>query len=219
MKKVLLYSGGWDSYCASFIYPEAKKLYVNLHTPYSDMEMKNLPDDVEIQDINLQKYCLSDGAHIPQRNAILALIGAASVMPEAEQDGDTDIEIYICGVAEDLNVSSPDKSPEYFKLLSELASSFVFYGKKYNITVKGFFNDDKISLWEKAGKPNMRNIVSCYDGNNCGKCLACKRRLLYLNYLYPKEYKINKSSIIKELQSYKWIINKKIIQQEENNDY
>lgn len=215
MKRVLLYSGGWDSYCASFILPDAKKLYVNLHTPYSDMEMKNLPDGVEIQDINLQKYCLSDGAHIPQRNAILALIGAASVMQEAEQDNDTEIEVYICGVAEDLNASAPDKSPEYFALLSQLASNFIFYGKKYNITIKGFFDDDKISLWEKAGKPNMRNIVSCYDGNNCGKCLACKRRLLYLNYLYPKEYKIDKSSIIKELQSYEWIINKKIIQQEE----
>ena len=39
MKQVLLYSGGWDSYCASFIYPQAKKIYVNLHTPYSDIEM------------------------------------------------------------------------------------------------------------------------------------------------------------------------------------
>ena len=211
MKRVLLYSGGWDSFCASKIYPDAKKIYVNLHTPYSEIEMKNLPEDVEIQDINLQKYALSDGVHICQRNAILALIASASVMPEAEKDGDTDIEIYICGVKEDLNASAPDKSPEYFELLSKLASSFSFYGKGYNITVKGFFDDDKISLWEKAGKPDMRNIISCYDGNNCGKCLACKRRLLYLSYLYPDEYKVDKEAIVKELLSKEWVINKRIL--------
>ena len=211
MKRVLLYSGGWDSYCASKIYPDAKKIYVNLHTPYSEKELKSLPSDVEIQDIDLQRYCLSDGAHIAQRNAILALIGSASVMPIAEKDGDTDIEVYICGVSEDLNVSAPDKSPEYFELLSKLASKFVFYGQGYNITVKGFFEYDKISLWEKAGKPDMRNIVSCYEGNNCGKCIACKRRMLYLDYLYPGEYDIDRKAIIKELQEKDWIINKRIL--------
>lgn len=211
MKRVLLYSGGWDSYCASKIFPDAKKIYVNLHTPYSESEMKNLPNDVEIQDVDLQRYALSDGAHIAQRNAILALIAAASVMPQAEIDGDTDIEIYICGVKEDLNASAPDKSPEYFELLSRLASSFSFYGKGYNIKVIGFFGYGKIDLWEKAGKPDMRNIISCYTGNNYGKCLTCKRRLIYLDYLYPNEYHINREEYIKEILSNEWILDKRIL--------
>ena len=213
MKKVLLYSGGWDSYCASFIHPDAKKLYVNLHTPYSEIEMRNLPSDVEIQDLNLQKYVMSNGYHIPQRNAILALIGAASIMPEAQREKDYNINIYICGVSED--ESAPDKNPLYFKKISDLASAFDIIGRdidgKWNIQVKGFNNLDKISLWEKAGKPNMRNIISCHTGNNCGHCLDCKRRLLYLNYIYPNEYKINKIQFINDLLKENWMISEKII--------
>lgn len=213
MKKVLLYSGGWDSYCASFIYPTAKKLYVNLHTPYSNVEMKNLPSDVEIQDLNLQKYVMNNGYHIPQRNAILALIGAASIMPEAQQEKDYNIEVYICGVQEDEN--APDKNFSYFKKVSDLASAFDPTGRdidgKWNIQIKGFNDFDKISLWEQAKKPDMRNIISCHTGNNCGHCLDCKRRLLYLDYIYPNEYKIDKTQFINELLKENWIISKRIL--------
>lgn len=214
MNRVILYSGGWDSYCAAHIYPDAKKLYVNLHTPYSEIEMKNLPKDVEIQDLNLQKYVMANGYHIPQRNAILALIGIASIMPEAQKKHDYDIEAYICGVSEDAN--APDKNEEYFNKISLLASSFDLAGRdidgKWNIKVKGFSKYNKISLWEHAGKPNMRNVISCHTGNNCGKCLDCKRRLLYLNYIYPNEYLIDKEKFIKELQDEQWIIDKQILE-------
>lgn len=203
-----MYSGGWDSYCASNLFPDAKKIYINFHTPYTEAEIKNLPKDVEIQDVNLYQYVLADGYHIPQRNAIMALIGAASIMPQAEADNDYDIEIYICGMKEDQ--TAPDKCPSYFELLSKLASAFDLSGK-YHITVKGFFDDDKITLWEKSGKPDMRNVISCYTGDNCGNCLACKRRLLYLDYLYPGEYDINALEIINELQSEDWIVDDKIL--------
>lgn len=216
MKQVLLYSGGWDSYCASFIYPQAKKIYVNLHTPYSDIEMQHLPSDVEIQDLNLQKYVMANGYHIPQRNAILALIGIASIMPQAQKEHDYNIEAYICGVSEDIN--APDKNAEYFQKISMLASSFDTAGRdiqgKWNIQVKGFPEYNKIALWEKAGKPNMRQVISCHTGNNCGHCLDCKRRLLYLDYIYPNEYNIDKSAFIKELQDNQWIIDPLILSKE-----
>lgn len=216
MKQVLLYSGGWDSYCASFIYPQAKKIYVNLHTPYSNIEMQHLPSDVEIQDLNLQKYVMANGYHIPQRNAILALIGIASVMPQAQKEHDYNIEAYICGVSEDIN--APDKNAEYFQKISTLASSFDTAGRdiqgKWNIQVKGFPEYNKITLWEKAGKPNMRQVISCHTGNNCGHCLDCKRRLLYLDYIYPNEYNIDKPAFIKELQDNQWIVDPLILSKE-----
>lgn len=217
MKRVLLYSGGWDSFCASKIYPDAKKVYVNLHTPYSETEIKNLPKEVEIQDIDLQKYAMLNGYHIPQRNAILALIGIASIMREAQAEHDYDIEAYICGVKEDEN--SPDKNQDYFDKLSALASAFDTAGRdidgRWNIQVKGFPNDSKIDLWEKAGKPDMRNVISCHTGNNCGKCFDCKRRLLYLNHIYPGEYNIDKHQFIKELIQEGWMIDKEIMEETE----
>ena len=215
MKKVLMYSGGWDSYCASFIHPDAKKLYINFHTPYSEIEMKNLPADVEIQDVDLQRYALADGYHIPQRNVIMALIAAASVMPDAERDLDPEIEVYICGVKED--ATAPDKSPYYFSCLSLLASMFGTNGNRFNVNVKGFFDYDKITMWEMAGKPDMRNIISCYKGENCGKCLACKRRLLYLDHIYPGEYDIDSKAIIRELEENDWIVNERILARERQN--
>jgi len=75
--RVLLYSGGWDSTAASYIYNDALKLYVDLSSPYSTSEMNNLPDDVKIISLDLFQFVLADGYHVPQRNAILALIGAA----------------------------------------------------------------------------------------------------------------------------------------------
>lgn len=217
MKKVLMYSGGWDSFCAAKIHPDAKKIYVNLHTPYSEVEIKHLPPDVEVLDLNLQKFVLLNGFHIPQRNAILALLGVASVMKEAEIDKDYKITVYLCGVKEDK--TAPDKNPEYFRKLSDLASSFTsqkIQGKTINwkINVEGFFEDDKISLWKKAGKPDMRNVISCHTGDNCGKCLDCKRRLLYLNYLYPDEFKIDKQAFINELKENGWLINEQIYKEQ-----
>lgn len=209
MKRILMYSGGWDSTCASHLYPDAEKIYVDLHSKYSEVEKVNLPKGVRILDLDLCQFTLPDGYHVPQRNAILALLGAAVAM----KDGEKDIEVYICGMKEDL--TAPDKNPEYFKLLSQLASAFDPTGE-YHIEIKGFFDDDKISLWEKAGKPDIRDVISCYTGNNCGKCFACKRRLLYLDYIYPGEYQIDGKAYISELEQEGWIVDERIKAKWEN---
>jgi len=139
--RVLLYSGGWDSTAASYIYNDALKLYVDLSSPYSTSEMNNLPDDVKIISLDLFQFVLADGYHVPQRNAILALIGAAYGMSMNTKN----VEVIICGMKGD--ITAPDKNPEYFKQLSEMASAFDTSGD-YSIEVKGFFDDDKTSIWE-----------------------------------------------------------------------
>lgn len=208
--EILLYSGGWDSTCASYIYPNAKKLYIDLKTPYSKVEIKNLPPDVKIIELNLQEFVMQNGHHIAQRNAILALIAVNYGMTFRKKN----IKIIIAGMKEDVNMS--DKNPQYFEKLSEFIN--LFYNLEsnqseyYNVEVVGFFEDDKISLWEKAGKPNMRNVVSCYSENgSCEKCLDCYRRLLLLDYIYPSEYKINKKEMINKLTEAKWLISNKLL--------
>jgi len=112
------------------------------------------------------------------------------------------------------DITAPDKNPEYFKQLSEMASAFDTSGD-YSIEVKGFFDDDKISIWEKAGKPDMRDIISCYAGNNCGTCLACMRRLLSLDYIYDGEYDIDAGDFITKLEDEDWIIDSRIKEKHE----
>lgn len=201
--RILMYSGGWDSTLAGHLYPDAHKLYVDLKSPYSEVEMEHLPEDVKKVELDLFQFVLDDGYHVPQRNAILALIGAAYGMKQ----GSKDIEVLICGMKEDL--TAPDKNPAYFEQLSAMASAFDSEGD-YNINIRGFFEDDKISLWEKAGKPDVRDIISCYEGNNCGNCLACNRRVLYLDYIYPGEYNIDGKRIIEELETEGWIVDDRI---------
>lgn len=201
--RVLLYSGGWDSTLAGHLYPDASKLYVDLESPYSDVEMEHLPEDVKVVGLDLFQFVLPDGYHVPQRNAILALIGAAYGMSQ----GAKEIEVLICGMKEDL--TAPDKNPAYFEALGALASLFDPSGE-YKITVRGFFEDDKITLWEKAGKPDVRDIISCYAGNNCGGCLACKRRVLYLDFIYPGEFEGDFAQDIKDLEGEGWIIDDRI---------
>ena len=48
MKKVLLYSGGLDSWLISQIWKPDMRLYVNMHTEYSQQEIDRLPQDVKV---------------------------------------------------------------------------------------------------------------------------------------------------------------------------
>lgn len=207
--RVLMYSGGWDSTLAAEMYPDAHKLYVDLKTPYSQAEIDNLPEDVKVMELDMQQFVMANGHHIPQRNAIFALLGTAYGMTFENKD----IEVIMAGMKEDINMS--DKNPEYFAELEKLIN--LFYVKdsnqdeSYNVKVKGFFEHDKLSLWEAAGKPDMRDVVSCYDeSGNCGNCLDCKRRLLLLNHIYPGEYNIDTEKMKTELEQAKWLNSDKL---------
>ena len=209
MVQVLLYSGGWDSFCASKIFPDAHKLYIDLKTPYSQVEIDHLPEDVKIIDLDLQQFVMKNGHHIPQRNAIFALIATGYAM----SFDDPEIEIIMAGVKEDGNMC--DKNPAYFKELEHLINLFYVNDsnqtEKFHVKLTGFFDHDKIELWEKAGKPDVRNIISCYDPSGfCGECLDCKRRLLLLDYCYPGEYQIDKAVLKRDLEEAQWLISDKL---------
>ena len=54
MTKVLLYSGGTDSWLIEKLWKPDKKIYINIHGFYSDAEIAKLPDDVEVLDFGMQ---------------------------------------------------------------------------------------------------------------------------------------------------------------------
>ena len=73
-KKVLLYSGGMDSWLIDKLWKPDIRLYVDMNTRYSKEEMKRLPDDTIIERLDLSKWEREDKI-IPLRN--MYLIGMA----------------------------------------------------------------------------------------------------------------------------------------------
>ena len=75
MTKVLLYSGGMDSWLIDKLWKPDVKLCVNMHTKYSAQEIKNLPEDVIIEELDLSKWERPD-AIIPLRNLYLVMLAS-----------------------------------------------------------------------------------------------------------------------------------------------
>ena len=110
MSKVLLYSGGMDSYIISKLVKPDKKLYFDYGTKQNELEKKHLPKDVIIKKIPIGEYTEKDGLNtIPLRNLIFAAI--------AVNYGD---EIIIGGLASDFHF---DKTPEFAEKCTLLFNS------------------------------------------------------------------------------------------------
>ena len=73
--KVLLYSGGMDSWLVRQLWKPDVLLYVNMDTEYSQQEMSKLPDDCKVVTLPLGQWERADGI-IPCRNLILATIAS-----------------------------------------------------------------------------------------------------------------------------------------------
>ena len=74
-KKVLLYSGGMDSWLISQIWKPDVLLYVNINGRYNKQEMSHLPEDVVIENLDLSKWERPDKI-IPLRNLYLIMLAS-----------------------------------------------------------------------------------------------------------------------------------------------
>ena len=173
MKKVLLYSGGMDSYLISKLWEPDVKLYVDLKSRYSQQEINNLPADVKVVELDLGKWERPD-AIIPLRNLYLAMV--------ATNYGD---EICLGATAGDRVL---DKSYKFADLASNLLSYLYSpqhwtQGRtiKINLDFKGLTKEELLKLYiDKGGDINTawKESYSCYSGNKepCFCCKACIRK-------------------------------------------
>lgn len=74
MKKVLLYSGGLDSFLIDFLWKPDIKLYIDLKTDYSLFEKQSLSNDVIIKELPLLKEFEKENNIIPLRNLYFILL-------------------------------------------------------------------------------------------------------------------------------------------------
>jgi len=126
---------------------------------------------------------------VPNRNAIFSsVLYGFAVSITKEHDDQVDICLGVH--AGDGNVIPPDCTPEFYNKLEDAfkigninTDSINYYlpyvdKKKFNIV------EDAYSICKSLGldfKYIFENSISCYNGDGCGKCGACKDRILAFN--------------------------------------
>lgn len=172
--KVLLYSGGVDSFILSRLWKPDIKLYFDLGTQQSEAEKALLDSDVIVKRLPLAEFIQDDGLNtIPLRNLIFVTL--------ALNYGDI---IAFGGLKSDLHM---DTKPEFAKDCTKLFNSVL--GKESK--------DCAVEVIAPAGNLTKTELIfkflqdggtieeltsrswSCYnpiEGQPCGKCQACRAR-------------------------------------------
>lgn len=181
MKKVLLYSGGMDSWLMSKLWKPDIKLYVDMKTRYSENELARIrkEPDVQVVEFPLGQWERED-AIIPLRNLYLAMV-ACNVT------GSEDVEILIGATAGDRVL---DKSPEFVNKTTDLLSylytpqHWIPEGKKVRVCIdyKQYTKTDLLKMFKEQGgdlEEAFTRSFSCYDpvdGHECWHCKPCFRK-------------------------------------------
>lgn len=200
MKKVLLYSGGMDSWLIDKIWKPDIKLYIDINGRYSQEEIKRLPEDVIIEKLDLGKFEREDKI-IPMRN--LFFITLASLY------GD---EICLGATAGDRVL---DKSIDFGKKAEELLTylwqpQHWTSGKKIkiNLDFKDYSKVDLLEIYKKQGgdlEKAFKETFSCYypriTGEECWACKPCFRKVVAFTIAGLKLDKKIKDRVIRYLES------------------
>ena len=181
MKKVLLYSGGMDSWLMSKLWKPDIKLYVDMKTRYSENELARIrkEPDVQVVEFPLGQWERKD-AIIPLRNMYLAMV-ACNVT------GSEDVEILIGATAGDRVL---DKSPAFVAKATDILSylytpqHWIPEGKKVKVCIdyKQYTKTDLLKMFKQRGgdlEEAFTRSFSCYDpvdGHECWHCKPCFRK-------------------------------------------
>jgi 7-cyano-7-deazaguanine synthase len=185
--KILLYSGGMDSWLIDKLWKPDLKLYVDIFSKYSTAEMARLADDVQVEHsiVCLEEFERAD-AIIPLRNLYLALV-AANVAGAQSDDGEP-IQIMLGATAGDRVL---DKSTKFARMATDMLSflwSPQHWTKGREIEVLVDYKDHtKVQLIQEAvdqGLCTLQQVFeetySCYEGKKweCWRCKPCLRKMV-----------------------------------------
>lgn len=178
--KVLLYSGGMDSWLINKIWKPDVLLYVNLKGRYNAQEMKHLPENCKVIDFDLAAFERDDKI-IPLRNLYLVMLATNYL---ADEGG----EICLGATAGDRVL---DKSYTFAEKASDLLT-YLYSSQWWNPIAKDIkvsldFKDktkvDLIKMYQEMGgtvEEVWNDSFSCYepdeDGNICYACKPCFRK-------------------------------------------
>ena len=197
MKKILLYSGGMDSWLIDKIWQPDEKIYINMHTRYSEQEIAKIKarnEDVTILDFPLGQYEREDKI-IPLRNLYL-------VMAICNYTGNEDVDICLGATAGDRVL---DKSIGFTERVNDLLNYlyspqwWIPEGKKVrvNIDFKDKTKEDLLQMYLDNGgslEEAFKGSFSCYEpdeeNHECWACKPCFRKFVAfssMGYEFPEE--------------------------------
>lgn len=171
--KVLLYSGGMDSWLIRKLWKPDLCLYVDMKTEYSEIEKSRLPEDVKVVELPLQQFSLPNSI-IPLRN--LYLFMTACNVTEFE-----DAQICLGALNGDrIN----DKTKKFVDLLNPLLQ-YLYEpqqsqpGKNVEVVLpyKDMSKRELLTEYVSQGgilREVWENSFSCYHPVNNRPCLNCK---------------------------------------------
>lgn len=191
MSKVLLYSGGTDSWLIDKLWKPDKRIYIDICGMYSEAEMKMLPTDVEIiQFPFLGTTEEHDTAYVPMRNLYFLMI-ASNYGSE------------VCLGATGADAGSHDKDEKFLKLTQDIFNYCLIgnsFTKDRHIHVEDkYIHDGKYSLLRKyleAGgslETFVNDTFTCHhpvDDKPCMNCKLCAKKFLlayYYGYKFSNE--------------------------------
>ena len=200
MKKVLLYSGGIDSWLINKLWKPDIKLYIDIHGMYSEVEKTRLPEDVIIVDFPLLGQWEYNNGYVPLRNLYFLMI--------ASNYGD---ELCLGATAGD---SKKDSNIDFLHYTEIFINYLLFDDTQRQIKIeKKFAKMNKAQILEKALEEGItieqvyNNTFSCYNPINnkpCYNCIPCFRRF---SLLYKHGYKY---SLEERKKMYEYIKNNDI---------
>lgn len=187
MTKVLLFSGGMDSFICNFIYDPDILLYIKIGSLYEEKELdaiakmitdskygSNIISKLKIVNMSFLGMYELNNAHIPLRNLLFLEI--------ASYYGD---EIMLGALKGE---TSKDKSKKFRKMTENLLSycwnDKLGLGTKKKVEIifpfKKMTKSEIVKEYIKLGGivEELKYTVSCYDSIyiRCGKCMSCFRR-------------------------------------------
>lgn len=191
MAKVLLYSGGMDSWLIARLWRPDIKLYIDTGTPYAAEEISRLPPDVVVERLDLARFEREDKI-IPLRNLYFVILAA--------NYGD---EIMLGATYGDRVL---DKSLAFAEKASDMLS-FLYSpqhwtpGRKIRACVdyKRYTKAELLKMYLEQGgdlETAFHESFSCYEpdanGHECWRCKPCARKAVafLLNGYKPQEAQV-----------------------------
>jgi len=167
MTKVLLYSGGMDSWLIDKIWKPDIKLYIDIGGAYSWAERRRLPSDVVIVDLPFLGTQEQGDAFVPLRNLYFLMV--------ASHYGD---EICLGATAGDWG--NVDKTPQFLEDAEKLISALWMDKKvKKEVRIEKSFvcrpKTDLLAEYLKEGNINTvrESTFSCYTPRGMSECFSC----------------------------------------------
>lgn len=182
-KRVLLFSGGFDSMLQEFLLKPDVLLYVDMKTTYSDMEIEQLhrlpksyTDRLIIKELPLGEYERAN-MYLPYRNLILGTIAM-------EYGQHVYFGFNSSDNAPDKDQMFIDKTTSLFKHLNKNCEVDMNWSNNHFSFNAPFKKYSKTQLVKQCIEKGMdvefiRNIRTCYDGvseKGCGVCQPCIRK-------------------------------------------